>query len=66
MFTSTAQQEFKEAVKAFTAVKEAEWSYAYTTGYLESLAVSMFASLPKKQQKFYLEQMQGAVDKQAV
>lgn len=61
MFTSTAQQEFKEAVKAFTAAKESEYSYAYTTGYLESLAVNMFASLTKKEQKFFLSQMQDAV-----
>jgi len=65
MFTSIAQQEFRIAVKEFSNLKFQEiGSYAYSAGYLESLVVNMFASLSKKEQKFYLQQMQEAVDKQ--
>jgi hypothetical protein len=66
MFTSNAQQEFKQTLKQFTAAKEAEYSYAYTAGYLESLCVEMFGSLTKKQQKYFAEQMQKTVDKATV
>ena len=65
MFTSNQQQEFRQAVKEFSNLKFEELgNYAYSAGYLESLAVNMFASLSKKEQKFYLEQMQDAVAKQ--
>ena len=62
MFSSNAQVEFKQTLKEFTARKEAEYSYAYSAGYLESLCVDMFGSLTKKQQKYFLESMQKAVD----
>ena len=58
MFSSTAQVEFKQTLKEFTAIKEAEYSYAYTAGYLESLCVEMFGSLTKKQQKYFSESME--------
>jgi len=66
MFSTQAQQEFKETLKKFNAAKEAEYSYAYTTGYMESMAVEMFGALTKKQQKFFAEMMKDAVDKLAV
>ena len=66
MFSSNAQQEFKQSLKEFTARKEAEYSYAYSAGYLESLCVDMFGSLTKKQQKYFLESMQKAVDASTV
>ena len=66
MFTSTAQQEFKQTLKEFTARKEAEYSYAYSAGYLESLCVEMFGQLSKKQQKYFQQAMQKAVDTSAV
>lgn len=62
MFTSNAQVEFKQTLKEFTARKEAEYSYAYSAGYLESLCVDMFGQLTKKQQKLYQQSMQRAVD----
>ena len=66
MFTTQAQQEFKQSIKAFTAAKETEYSYAYTTGYYESMAVEMFGLLTKKQQKLYAQLMQKELDKIAV
>jgi hypothetical protein len=66
MFTTQAQQEFKQSIKAFTAAKKAEYSYAFTTGYYESMAVEMFGLLTKKQQKLYAQQMQKELDKVAV
>ena len=66
MFTTQAQQEFKQALQAFTAAKEAEYSYAYTTGYCESMVVEMFGQLTKKQQKVFAEQIQKELDKLAV
>jgi hypothetical protein len=62
MFSSNAQVEFKQTLKEFTAIKEAEYSYAYTAGYMESLCIEMFGSLTKKQQKYFLESMQKSVD----
>ena len=66
MFSSNAQQEFKQTLKEFTARKEAEYSYAYSAGYLESLCVEMFGQLTKKQQKYFQESMQKAVDAETV
>ena len=62
MFSSTAQQEFRKTLKEFALYKEAEYSYAYTAGYMESMAVDMFSQLTKKQQKFFADQMQKEVD----
>jgi len=66
MFTTQAQQEFKQSLQAFAAVKEAEYSYAYTAGYYESMVVEMFGLLTKKQQKLFAEQIQKELDKLAV
>jgi hypothetical protein len=66
MFTSTAQQEFKQTLKEFTAKEEAKYSYAYSAGYLESLCVEMFGSLTKKEQKYFQQNMQKAVDDRRV
>lgn len=66
MFTTNAQQEFKQNLKAFTAAKEKEYSYAYTSGYCESMVGEMFGQLTKKQQKFFAEQIQRELDKLAV
>jgi hypothetical protein len=66
MFTTQAQQEFKQALKQFNAAKEAEYSYAYTAGYCESMVVEMFGQLTKKQQKFFATQIQKELDKLAV
>jgi hypothetical protein len=62
MFSSNAQQEFKKTLQEFTQLKQEEHSYAYTTGYLESLCAEMFGLLSKKQQKYFQEQMEKAVD----
>jgi hypothetical protein len=62
MFSSNAQVEFKQTLKEFTARKEAEYSYAYSAGYLESLCVEMFGQLSKKQQKYFQQAMQGATN----
>jgi hypothetical protein len=66
MFTTQAQQEFKQSLKAFNAAKKAEYSYAYTAGYCESMVVEMFGLLTKKQQKLFAEQIQKELDKLAV
>ena len=66
MFTTQAQQEFKQAMKQFTAAKEAEYSYAYTAGYCESMVVDMFGQLTKKKQKLFAQQIQRELDKLAV
>jgi hypothetical protein len=66
MVTTQAQQEFKQNLKEFAAAKEAEYSYAYTAGYCESMVIQMFGCLTKKQQKFFAEQIQKELDKLAV
>ena len=66
MFSTQAQQEFKETLKQFNAARQVEYSYAYCTGYMESLATQMFGALTKKQQKYFAEQMQKEVDRLAV
>ena len=66
MFTTNAQQEFKQNLKAFTNAKEKEYSYAYTAGYCESMVVEMFGQLTKKQQKLFAAQIQKELDKLAV
>lgn len=64
MFTSTAQAEFKCLIKTFSAAKRAEMdTWAFSAGYMESLANSMFYYLPKREQKAFLTQMQAEVDK---
>lgn len=35
-------------------------NYAYSTGYLESMVVSMLCDLPKAKREFYLKQILGA------
>jgi hypothetical protein len=62
MFSSTAQQEFRKTLKEFALYKEAEYSYAYTAGYMESMCVDMFGQMTKKQQKYFQESMQREVD----
>jgi hypothetical protein len=66
MFSTNAQQEFKQNLKAFTDAKEKEYSYAYTAGYCESMVVEMFGQLTKKQQKLFAAQIQKELDKLAV
>ena len=66
MFSTQAQQEFKQTLKQFNAARQVDYSYAYCTGYMESLAVQMFGALTKKQQKYFAEQMQKEVDRLAV
>ena len=64
MFSSNVQVEFRNLLKEHTKAKQKEYdSSAYSAGYLESLADSMFYYLPKRQQKFYLAMMQDAVNK---
>jgi hypothetical protein len=64
MFSSNQQQEFRKVIKEFAQAKYDELgTHSYAAGYFESLAVSMFASLSKKEQKFYMEQMQDSVAK---
>ena len=62
MFSSNTQQEFKKTLQEFNQLKQEEYSYAYTTGYLESLCAEMFGLLSKKQQKYFQKQMEKAVD----
>ena len=67
MFSSNVQVEFRDLLKAHTEAKKKEYdSHAYSAGYLESLADSMFYYLPKRQQKFFMAMMQDAVEKAKV
>jgi len=64
MFSSNAQAEFKCLLKTFSTAKQKEMdTYAFSAGYMESLADSMFYYLPKREQKAFLKQMQAEVDK---
>ena len=64
MFSSNAQAEFKCLLKTFSTAKRAEMdTWAFSAGYMESLADSMFSYLPKREQKAFLKQMQAEVDK---
>ena len=62
MFSSNAQQEFKKTLQEFTQLKQEEHSYAYTTGYLESLCAEMFGLLNNRDQKQMAQQLEKAVD----
>jgi hypothetical protein len=62
MFSSNAQQEFKKTLQEFTQLKQEEHSYAYTTGYLESLCAEMFGMLNNRDQKQMAQQLERAVD----
>jgi hypothetical protein len=62
MFSSNAQQEFKKTLQEFTQLKQQEHSYAYTTGYLESLCAEMFGLLNNRDQKQMAQQLEKAVD----
>jgi hypothetical protein len=62
MFSSNAQQEFKKTLQEFNQLMQKEHTYAYTTGYLESLCAEMFGLLNKKQQWQFQKQMEKAVD----
>ena len=62
MFSSNSQQEFKKTLQEFNQLKLEEYSYAYTTGYLESLCAEMFGLLSKKQQWQFQKQIEKAVD----
>ena len=62
MFSTNNQVEFKKLLKEFSEAKQTEYSYAYSAGYMESLAGDMFASLTKKEQKFFMSVMQKQVD----
>jgi hypothetical protein len=64
MFSSNAQVEFKNLLRTFSTAKQKEMdTYAFSAGYMESLADSMFYYLPKREQKAFLKQMQAEVDK---
>ena len=66
MFSSNDQVEFKEALKEFNAIKKEEYSYAFTTGYCESLCAELFRCLPKKDQKSFLKQITESLEKARV
>jgi hypothetical protein len=67
MFKTNDTVTFQQTLKQFVDAKHKEYKgYAYPAGYLEALTVEMFQSLTKKQQKYFQDQMQKAVDKLAV
>lgn len=52
----------KEALGEFAAASRAKYGdYAYTAGYLETLAASMFRSLPKAEQESILRQIEKSI-----
>jgi len=54
--------EFYGLVDEFVKVtKQSHDTYAYSSGYLQSLVGEMMQDLPKKKQKIYLDQMARAV-----
>lgn len=65
MFSTQNQVEFKEVLRKFTdATYEQYGSHAYAAGYLESLAVEMLQSLPKRAQTALIKDMIRATEKQ--
>ena len=64
MFTSNEAVEFKEALKKFSAATYAvRNTHSYAAGYYESLLVSMFENLTKKQKAVFLRDMREAAVK---
>lgn len=64
MFSSNAQVEFSETLKQFSKLKQAEYgSYAYTSGYMESLAVDMFKYMNRGDQKAFHRQIERELNK---
>ena len=60
-------QDFEKTVKVFGDITYDRFgSYSYEAGYLESMSKQMFARLPKKAQKEFLQQLQRDLDAQPV
>ena len=55
------QVEFKTALNEFDAVTLEKYSYAFTTGYYNSLVGAMFKELPASKQKLFLSQISRSV-----
>jgi len=54
--------EFYGLVDEFVKVtKQSHDTYAYSSGYLQSLVEEMLRDLPKKKQKMYVDQLKKAV-----
>ena len=65
MFHTDNQVEFKEVLRKFTeATYQKYGTHAYATGYLESLAVQMLASMSKREQKIFINSMADVAKKQ--
>ena len=64
MFTTQNQQDFKTVLQKFNAIKRDEYnSYAYSSGYMESMLVEMLALIPKRKQKEFIAQIKVTVEK---
>jgi hypothetical protein len=56
------QAEFRKILREFSEVtREVHDTYAYATGYLESLAGQMLADLPRAKQQQYIDEMGRAL-----
>ena len=64
MFSSNAQAEFKCLLKTFSTAKRAEMdTWAFSAGYMESLAVDMFKYMNRGDQKAFHRQIERELNK---
>lgn len=65
MWTTNNQNEFADALIAFSkAARENYGSHAFEAGYLQSLAVSMLAKMPKREQKALIGDIERSTARQ--
>ena len=66
MFDSTNHDTMRLVLKAFSeaAKQNSHGSYAYAAGYYESTVLRMFAFLPKRAQKGFIDEFVRAAQKQ--
>ena len=65
MFSTQNQVQFREVLREFSDASYKNYdSHAFAAGYLESLAVEMLASLPKRAQTALIKDMIRATEKQ--
>jgi hypothetical protein len=53
---------FNQSLKELMRLKSEEYSYAYTSGYLEVLVTSMFRSLPAAERQIIMRDIQKSLE----
>ena len=62
MTKSEQDASFDQSLKELMRLKSTEYSYAYTSGYLEVLVTSMFRSLPANQRAVVMRDIEKSLE----